>query len=194
MRPHLTFERLYVGHPEFYGQDMIDRHIRRYRWASRYLKKCDRVLDAGCGTGYGAAMLANMCKFVTAVDSDREAINYALEEYSIDNVSFRCCDLRIIKPNKRPYNTIVMIETIEHFDRTDAKDILSNFYYLLRNQGKLIITTPERNAVRCSGSPFHKIEYTKEQIVDLISQHFEIIESFVRKNYIYIVAKKNEYN
>ena len=68
-----TGERLIPGQVD---ADLLNEHMARYAFAMR-LARGNRVLDAGCGAGYGSAELARIAKSVTGVDVACEAVEYA---------------------------------------------------------------------------------------------------------------------
>ena len=51
-------------------------HAASYRFAEKYCQGM-RVLDLGCGSGYGAGAIAEHAKEVHAVDVSAEAIEFA---------------------------------------------------------------------------------------------------------------------
>ncbi len=54
-------------------------HLQRYKYA---LKRCKgRILDLGCGTGYGTKMLYDKGNEVFGIDISQAAINYAKNKY-----------------------------------------------------------------------------------------------------------------
>ena len=68
-----TGERLIPGQVDV---DLLNEHVARYAFAVR-LARAKRVLDAGCGAGYGAAELAHAAAFVAGTDISHEAIKFA---------------------------------------------------------------------------------------------------------------------
>jgi 2-polyprenyl-3-methyl-5-hydroxy-6-metoxy-1,4-benzoquinol methylase len=71
--PELAFtgERVVPGKtPPF----LVLEHLVRYRFAAPFSDGL-RVLDVGCGTGYGTDMLASTASLTIGVDSDPEAIS-----------------------------------------------------------------------------------------------------------------------
>src|SRR5262249_57123529 len=79
-----TGERVIPGQVDI---DLLNEHIARYAFAAR-LARGKRVLDAGCGAGYGSAELARWAQSVTGVDVSCEAIDFARENYPLPNVRF----------------------------------------------------------------------------------------------------------
>ena len=187
----LDYERIYINHPEFYGQEMINRHINRYRVANSYLKDTDVVLDACCGSGYGSNMLAENVDRVIGMDNNAEAVAYAKKHYKRNNLSFLQIDLNEISRNniKRNFDAVVAIEAIEHFTQKEAEQLLRYFSFCLKKKGKLILTTPNKN--KSDGkNQYHKKEYTTNAIDNMLSKYFNVLELYTKDDFIYIVAEK----
>jgi 2-polyprenyl-3-methyl-5-hydroxy-6-metoxy-1,4-benzoquinol methylase len=169
---------------------MIDRHINRYNWASTYLKETDVVLDAPCGSGYGSQILAKNCRNVIGIDINQEAISYALLKYrQEDKIDFLCDDLVESKSLPDIFDAIVCIEGIEHVDKDDAGKLLDHFYFQLKQDGKFIVTTPDK-AQSQGMNQFHKNEYTKEEIETLVARYFYLVGTQIIDGFVYIVAEK----
>jgi ubiquinone/menaquinone biosynthesis C-methylase UbiE len=72
-----TGERVIPGQVD---RDLWNEHFARYLFAAR-LCRHKRVLDLACGTGYGAAGLAQTASQVVGLDYSTDALAYAKEEY-----------------------------------------------------------------------------------------------------------------
>ena len=69
-------------------------HEGVYEWIAEHLVKNGmRVLDFGCGTGYGAALLAKAGASVDGLDSSPTAIAYATANFGGPTVRFAVADL-----------------------------------------------------------------------------------------------------
>src|SRR4029450_5539868 len=79
-----TGERLIPGQVDV---DLLNEHVARYSFASR-LARGKRVLDAGCGAGYGAAELAREAHSVIGMDLSADAMSFAHENYRLPNLCF----------------------------------------------------------------------------------------------------------
>src|SRR3954454_10243994 len=79
-----TGERIIPGEVDV---DLLNEHLARYSFAAR-LARGKRVLDAGCGAGYGSAELARIAESVVGVDVAAEAVEHAREHYPRHNLSF----------------------------------------------------------------------------------------------------------
>jgi protein-L-isoaspartate(D-aspartate) O-methyltransferase len=72
------------------------------------IKSSDRVLDVGCGTGYGAAVLARMASQVVALDQDSGLIQAARSELaSQSNVTVASGPLAAGWPQGAPYDVVL---------------------------------------------------------------------------------------
>ena len=80
-----TGERLIPGEVDV---DLLNEHMARYHFAVR-LARGKRVLDAGCGAGYGSAELADVAESVTGIDIAPEAVEYARAHYALPNLALR---------------------------------------------------------------------------------------------------------
>ena len=86
-------------------------------WAASHLNK-RTVLDAGCGVGYGSYILATVADCtVLAFDVDREAIDYAIEHYKHELITYQRLDIDWFLPRTddgiEAYATVAF-EVIEH--------------------------------------------------------------------------------
>ena len=61
--------------PRQVNDNLWSEHVARYAFARRYARGL-RVLDAGCGIGYGSAELSQDAAEVVGVDLSPEAIEY----------------------------------------------------------------------------------------------------------------------
>jgi protein-L-isoaspartate(D-aspartate) O-methyltransferase len=69
----------------------------------------DRVLDVGCATGYGAAVLARLAADVTALDEDRALTTLAAKALAdCPNVTVMAGPLAGGVPGRAPYDVIVV--------------------------------------------------------------------------------------
>lgn len=74
--------------------DLFMAHVSVYWFASRFVRG-RRVLDLGCGTGYGAADLLHAgATEVVGVDLDAKAVRYARRHYQSPGLSFQVGDAR----------------------------------------------------------------------------------------------------
>jgi trans-aconitate methyltransferase len=99
----------------------VQRHLARYVWALRWCRG-KTVLDAGCGIGYGTALLANVCRGVEGIDSSREAIIVAQDRYG-PPPAHGCMFWHTSIEKHTPcwsYDTVVAFEVLEHLENMEA--------------------------------------------------------------------------
>src|SRR5229473_2363704 len=85
-----TGERLVANDPLFAAD--FSRHLVAYRFAQERVRG-KRVLDAGCGDGYGTELLAQSAARAVGVDRNAETIAIASRRYQRANLLYRVCDL-----------------------------------------------------------------------------------------------------
>ena len=72
------------------------KHKYAYELALQKLKQGDKLLEIGCGDGYGAALLSSTGEDIVAIDIDRPSIDYAKRKYYKDNIHFDYYDGKTI--------------------------------------------------------------------------------------------------
>jgi 2-polyprenyl-3-methyl-5-hydroxy-6-metoxy-1,4-benzoquinol methylase len=155
---------------------VVALHLKRYVFARPYCAGKD-VLDAACGTGYGSSELARVASRVVGVDVDERAVAYARSRYGGDNVEFETMDVAALRFGDASFDVVVSFETIEHV--ADGGAFLGEVVRVLRPPGTFVVSTP--NAAHTTEepeNPFHRVEYAREDFLQLLSRHFEAVELF----------------
>lgn len=117
-------------------------HMASYRFARNYCAGL-RVLDLGCGSGYGAATLADTAGSMVAVDVSSEAIAFASARYLAPNLSFQQIDVDGPLPfADQEFDVVLSFQVIEHV--ADEAAYLREARRVLRTGGVMIIATPDR--------------------------------------------------
>jgi SAM-dependent methyltransferase len=101
-----------------------------------------RVLDVGCGEGYGSALLAEHAEEVIGVDYSPAAVRHASAAYARPNLRFEVQDATALDPSLGQFDAATCFEVIEHVEDQDA--VLEGVGRLLRPTGVLILSTPNR--------------------------------------------------
>lgn len=140
-----------------------DDHLSRYRFAASRLAG-KRVIDAGCGVGYGSMILAEAGCQVLAVDNCREALDYAEKHYAHENITYQECDLAKWK-YAPTYDAAICFEVLEHLPAPGL---------VLSQLGKVVPLVlasvpnedvfPHRGKVR-----FHERHYTPQEFEVLLN-------------------------
>jgi 2-polyprenyl-3-methyl-5-hydroxy-6-metoxy-1,4-benzoquinol methylase len=159
-------------------------HIQRYIFTEQ---SCSgkRVLDAGCGIGYGSAHLAmNAALSVVAVDISGEALAEANRLYHHDNLRFVKGDverLTEVPDLGGPFDVVVSLENIEHL--TNPTRFLAGAKQVLTSDGILVVSTPngqltEQDQAGNIKNRFHIKEFTEEEFRKMLEQFFGSAELF----------------
>jgi SAM-dependent methyltransferase len=165
---------------ELARQDLLAaHHLHRYHLAAALCSGL-RVIDLGCGIGYGARILADGgAAAVQGVDRDERVVEEAARRYGDDAVSFAAGDavdaLRRVDPEA--VDAIVAFEVLEHLDRFgEAMDLLQE---LAARGMRLALSVPnsrtfgERNAFHATDFDYDSATAAFERFdgVRLLFQH-----------------------
>lgn len=166
-----TGERLSASDERF-APDMA-RHLAAYHLVGP-LVAGKRVLEAGCGEGYGAAILASHAREVVGVDYDEAALAIARRDHGAPNLEFRAVDLLdLAKRMPAGFDAVTNFQVLEHLE--DPAPFLEAASRCLRPGGMLVLTTPNRLA-SVSENPYHVHEYVADELAELLGRHFASVE------------------
>ncbi len=153
---------------EMHGQLVEAEHLLRYGWACR-LVAGRRVLDAGCGVGYGTAMLRNAgAGETTGVDSAAAILDVA-RETAPEGLTYEVADVAQLPFPNGHFDVVVCFEVIEHVDDPDA--VLDEFKRVMAPDGILVLSSPNRDRT-VPGNPHHRYEYTPGELRVALSARF----------------------
>lgn len=157
-------------------------HKARYEFAAEQLAKKTPVLvvDAACGIGYGAHILAKALPStkVVAFDLDEEALEYAKKYYALPNIEFRKQDLGCERFCLEGADAVVSFETLEHLEDEDF--FMESINQVLRNGGSLFCSSPNEEIYPFDKEvvPYHVRHHTDEQMRELMTKHGFITDGF----------------
>jgi 2-polyprenyl-3-methyl-5-hydroxy-6-metoxy-1,4-benzoquinol methylase len=153
---------------------IVALHRKRYEFAQPYCRGGD-VLDAGCGVGYGTALLARNARSVVGIDLDADAIAYAQRRYGAPNVVFRVGDMTALDLEHDSVDVVCAFETIEHL--AEPERFVAETRRVLRDEGLLLASTPraERTDER-PANPHHEREYSPRDFESLLRTQFTSVE------------------
>jgi ubiquinone/menaquinone biosynthesis C-methylase UbiE len=157
-------------------------HVSRYRWAAQAAAG-RRVLDAGCGTGYGSRLLAEAgAREVVGVDI-AQAVLEAVASAMPEAVRLRAGDLRKLELGDGGFDLVVCFETIEHV--ANPQVVLDELVRVLAPGGLLLISSPNRG-VHPPGNPHHLHEFTPSELEAELAARLGHVE--LRRQADYVVS------
>jgi SAM-dependent methyltransferase len=166
----LADERFVPGTAD--GELIEVEHLVRYRWAGQ-LVAGRRVLDAGCGVGYGSATLARAgAAEVVGLDLSAKAVEAAAKGAPA-NASFVTGDVHALPFEAGRFDVIVCFEVIEHVEHQD--EVIAELARVLAPAGVLVMSSPNRD-VYPAGNPHHLHEYVPEELRAALGAHFDHVE------------------
>lgn len=152
----------------------FQRHLVAYERAAA-MAIGRRVIDIGCGEGYGPSMLARVADEVLGVDIAPQVVEHAALLYPAGNLSFRVMDVNSLEVPDESFGLAVSFQVVEHL--VDVSGYFRELGRVLRPGGTALITTPNRLTISpgCDRpiNPFHLREYTPEELEQELCGYFE---------------------
>jgi ubiquinone/menaquinone biosynthesis C-methylase UbiE len=162
--------------PGLVDPNLFNEHLARYRFAAR-LAEHARVLDCGCGSGYGAAELSNAASIV-AMDISRDAIAHARLMFSRPGVNFLQGNCESLPFADGSFDLIVAFEVIEHLERW--QQMLTETRRVLSASGVLLVSTPNKawyatSRADAGPNPYHVREFEFSEFGTLLKAVFPYV-------------------
>jgi ubiquinone/menaquinone biosynthesis C-methylase UbiE len=168
-----TGERVIPGQV---NDDLWAEHVARYALAARFAQG-RRVLDLGCGTGYGTADLARVASAAVGVDLAPDAIGYALSHFPA--ARFLECSASAVPFPPASFDLVTAFEVIEHL--RDWRALLAEARRVLVPNGLLIVSTPNKRyyaeaRAKSGPNPFHEHEFEFREFRTALCEFFPHVE------------------
>ena len=153
----------------------FNESLARYEFAKKYVGSNLNIIDIGCGTGYGSAVLGGK-NTVVAIDNSKRAIAYANKHYS-NKAKFLVASATKLPFKDNSFDVACSFEVIEHMK--DVHGYLDEVYRILKPSGTYILSTPNKQVYskgKKSGSIYHIKEYTLRDLSSLLAKYFKKID------------------
>jgi SAM-dependent methyltransferase len=176
-----TGERIIPGEVDV---DLLNEHLARYAFAAR-LARGKRVLDAGCGAGYGSAELANSAQTVVAIDVSPDALTFARANYRLPNLTFEQASCASLPHRDGSFDLVVGFEVIEHLH--NWREFLCEVRRVLATNGQFIVSTPNKRYYTESrgaegANPFHVHEFEFEEFRTELKSIFPYVSLYLENH------------
>ncbi|GAB1815758.1 class I SAM-dependent methyltransferase [Mycobacterium sp. MUNTM1] len=153
------------------GLDIENYWFRRHEVVyQRLAERCvgADVLEAGCGEGYGADLIASVARRVVAVDYDEVAVAHVRSRYP--RVDVMRANLAQLPLPDASVDIVVNFQVIEHL--WDQTQFVLECARVLRPSGLLLMSTPNRITFSPGRdtpiNPFHTRELNAAELTQLL--------------------------
>lgn len=163
--------------------DLYMAHVSVYWFAARFVRG-RRVLDLGCGTGYGAADLRGYgATEVVGVDRDAWAVRYARRHYRMPGLSFQAGDIERLGDSNPGLGRFDVILSSNVFPLLgDVKAGLEEVRKHLVPNGRFLLVVPpitnEETLEANRRDPSHRTNLYIEEWVRLLGDRFGWLRAF----------------
>ena len=125
-------------YPDEQRPDKLDGFLKRHEWAAPFCEE-KKVLDLGCGSGYGASIYG---KNADVTGMDMQHGEFIIKTYP--NISYIFQDIRDPIPHEHEgvYDVVCMFEVLEHFQWESGAWVLRNAFKALKPGCLFIGSTP----------------------------------------------------
>jgi glycosyltransferase involved in cell wall biosynthesis/2-polyprenyl-3-methyl-5-hydroxy-6-metoxy-1,4-benzoquinol methylase len=164
--------------PGFAWNELYIHSAKRYLFAAEFCKG-GLVLDLGCGSGYGAKFLARTAQQVIAADMDPFALQYGEETYPDPRIQ----RIHVSPEQNLPFEThhfdaIVSLEVVEHVPVEQMEAYFAEIGRLLKPDGVLIMSTPNKQIYIHYPDPYHVSLMTLDEFRALLESRFRHVELY----------------
>ena len=179
-RLEFTGERVIPGLVE---QNLFNEHLARYRFAARFAEHA-RVLDAGCGSGYGSAEMAS-ASAVVGIDISGDAVRHARREFRRPNTSFLQASCESLPFAEASFDLVTAFEVIEHL--AGWRELLIESCRVLRPSGILLVSTPNKDwytesRAEAGPNPYHVHEFAYAEFAAALGEIFPHVQLWAQNH------------
>src|SRR5271155_5024953 len=155
-----------------HGEVIESEHLARYRWAAQFASG-RRVLDAGCGVGYGSALLAlaGAARGVGGGGGGGKTRGGAAGR-TPPGFSLEVGDVPDLDHEEGRFDLVVCFEVIEHLQ--NPARAVGEFRRVLAPGGLLVVSSPNRD-VYPPGNPHHVHEYLPAELEEELARCFPAV-------------------
>ena len=158
--------------PEETSRKFYAQHLKPYEFLKNETTG-KKILEVGCGDGYGSAYLAEAANKVIGIDYEQEVIAQAKNKYCLPNLSFTYMDATNLEFKDATFDIICSFQVIEHIPEDKLLNYLFEIKRVLKRGGKFYVSTLNLNHTMKSPLSYkknaaHCKEFTFEELKILI--------------------------
>jgi len=167
---------------ERYDAPLLMSHLSAYRrTGEEALGK--RVLEIGCGLGYGAYYLSHIAQHVVGVDLDAAKIEQAKQVFRRPNLSFEMLDATQMTFPDESFDVVGSFQVIEHISEASLLVFLRQIARVMTPTGCFVVSTLNVEHNRKGKADylkpeFHVKEFTAPELRELLERVFPSVELY----------------
>ena len=150
----------------YVSQEQVERLCNRYYWAGKYCHNKD-VLEVACGTGQGLGYLSKIAKSLNAGDYSKKILKIAKEHYS-NRIALKQFDAQNLPYKDNSMDVVILFEAIYYLPSTEK--FVSECRRVLRDEGKVLITTANKDLYDFNPSPYSYKYYGVVELKELFTK------------------------
>lgn len=155
----------------------FQRHLTAYNFLLPFVHG-RKVVDLGCGEGYGTDILATAAREAVGVDLAPEAVYHARKTYRREGLRYDYRDIYDTGLKAGSFDVAVSLQVIEHMHEPDR--FMREAARLLRPGGLCVITTPNGDILSpgCEQpvNPFHIFEFDAPGFEEFLGRFFPAVD------------------
>lgn len=158
------------------------RHLAAYAILAEGSVRNKKVLEIGCGAGYGSNYLSKSASNIVALDISKEGVSPYWRKYSKDNLSFMLGNGTKLPFKAGTFDVVISFQVIEHIQPKFVLNYLSDIKRVLRREGIFLVSTPNSRIrllpFQKPWNPTHKKEYNDNELKKLLGNVFEEVKVY----------------
>lgn len=158
----------------YVSQEQIDRICNRYYWAGKYCVNKD-VLEVACGAGQGLGYLSKIAKSLNAGDYSEKILEIAREHYG-NRITLKQFDAQNLPYEDNSMDVIILFEAIYYL--SSAEKFISECQRVLRDGGKVLIATANKDLYDFNPSPYSYKYYGVVELKELFTKQEFTVEFY----------------